>query len=287
MNCYRTAFKICMLTGALCAAQTFSTLDYPDATATRARGVGPTGNIVGAYVDASGRTHGFLYSGGTWTSIDCEGARLTVAVSTNSLREIVGTYQDGDGIFHPYYMGEPGGRCFPLDPKGANGRTADTAATGINDAGEIVGQFEDQNGRFHGFLFRGEIFLTFDLVDGPWNGAFSITPRGDILGHLQATGGRMKGWVMTKNRFEVMEFPPAEENNMSCVFGGNSKGEFVGHYQRRTGPVRGFLYQNGRFDLIDFPDATATDVRGINDDGLIVGMYTAKDGKVHAFTLVR
>lgn len=46
--------------GFLTAEGAFSTIDYPDAIATRAFGINPDGDIVGLYVDSSGKTHGFL-----------------------------------------------------------------------------------------------------------------------------------------------------------------------------------------------------------------------------------
>jgi len=38
----------------------FTRIDVPDATATRGRGINDRGDIVGVYVDRSGRTHGFV-----------------------------------------------------------------------------------------------------------------------------------------------------------------------------------------------------------------------------------
>ena len=40
----------------------FETLDVPDATATRAFGINAGGDVVGQYVDAAGKTRGFLAS---------------------------------------------------------------------------------------------------------------------------------------------------------------------------------------------------------------------------------
>jgi hypothetical protein len=104
---------------------------------------------------------------------------------------------------------------------------------------------------------------------------------------MKAPGDRMKGWILTRGELRVIEFPPAESNAMSCPYGANSRLEIVGHYQRIGEAVRGFLYSNGNYVSIDVPDATATDARGINDDGLIVGHYTDKQSKTHGFLMRR
>ncbi len=48
--------------------------------------------IVGAYVDSSGRLHGFLLSKGEFTTIDPPGANLTVALHINPEGTITGLY---------------------------------------------------------------------------------------------------------------------------------------------------------------------------------------------------
>ena len=97
----------------------------------------------------------------------------------------------------------------------------------------------------------------------------------------------MKGWVLTRKALQVIEFPPAESNGMSCPFGANSKGDIVGHYQRVNEQVRGFLLSGGSFLSIEVPESTGTNAYGINDNGLIVGTYYDKSNKTHGFLLRR
>jgi len=50
---------------------TYTTLDDPSAAGgISPQGINDTGQIVGQYADASGKIHGFLYSGGTYTPLD-------------------------------------------------------------------------------------------------------------------------------------------------------------------------------------------------------------------------
>src|SRR5437867_13022247 len=48
----------------------FNSIDYPGATFTQAFGINAGGGVVGAYRDATGKQHGFFWSGKTFASID-------------------------------------------------------------------------------------------------------------------------------------------------------------------------------------------------------------------------
>jgi probable HAF family extracellular repeat protein len=62
---------------------------------TRAQGINDQGQIVGFYVDSSGATHGFLYSGGAYTTLDDPlGTGGTFAQGINDQGQIVGSYID-------------------------------------------------------------------------------------------------------------------------------------------------------------------------------------------------
>lgn len=282
----------CISTGLL--AQTFTTIDYPGAAATVPFSITSHGDVLGAWRDGGGNFHGFYLAAGTnFVAFDCQGAVMTRPRTMNSKGEAVGQYLDASGVWHGFYLDmrspssweEAGARCTPVDPNGSVGSDNNTGAFGISDAGEIAGQFENPKGRLHAFLRWGEVFLTFDLVDGPTNGAWTMTPQGDVLGHLQAAGDRMKGWLLNRQGLRVFEFPPAELNTMSCPFGANSKGAIVGHYQRAKEQVRGFLYTGGEFISIEVPDSTGTNAYGINDSGLIVGTYYDKNSITHGFLM--
>jgi uncharacterized membrane protein len=48
----------------------------------------------------------------------------------------------------------------------------------------------------------------------------------------------------------------------------------------------GFLLRDGQFTLIDFPGTQVTDAFAINDDGVIVGRYTDRNGRNRGFKAV-
>jgi probable HAF family extracellular repeat protein len=60
------------------------------------------GEIVGNSTDNFGRTHAFLYNGGTTTSIDPPGSVSTAVHAINHWGQIVGAYLDQSGVVHGF-----------------------------------------------------------------------------------------------------------------------------------------------------------------------------------------
>jgi uncharacterized membrane protein len=128
--------------GFLLSKGTFTTIDFPGALGTTARGMNPKGEIVGFYLNETG-FHGFLFSNGAFTSIDVPGASLTTAFGINPEGTIVGS-EDNDG-----FLLRKGAFTFFGFP--AAGVT--TIALGINPEGDIVGfYFTGAFANLHGFL---------------------------------------------------------------------------------------------------------------------------------------
>src|SRR5436190_23887020 len=108
---------------------TYTTLDDPSAGSggTVAQGINAAGQIVGYYLDASFKSHGFLYSGGTYTTLDDPLARYgAVATGINNAGQVVGLYKDASLCHHgfPY----TGGTYTTLDDPSA---TANALALAI------------------------------------------------------------------------------------------------------------------------------------------------------------
>jgi hypothetical protein len=139
-------------------AGTFTTIDYPAATATgtAVTDVSLNGEIVGAWQDATA-THGFTDVGGTFTSIDFPGATFTQVAGVNSAGEVVGIYDDATNVEHGFtYVG---GVYSQLDPP----LSTSTVAFGINDSNVISGSYTDGSSVTHGFLYAKGVFNTIDV----------------------------------------------------------------------------------------------------------------------------
>ena len=80
-------------------------MNYPGATGTTPLGINDKRQIAGAYVDASGKTHGFLVSNplkkATWQSFDApQGRGATTINGLNDKGELVRFYTDKRGRTH-------------------------------------------------------------------------------------------------------------------------------------------------------------------------------------------
>jgi Protein of unknown function (DUF3466) len=121
-------------------AQTVTTIDVPDSTATIALDINDAGTIVGRYVSAfDGRTHGFLRTGrAEFEPIDVPGAVFTVAAGINNDGAVVGHYRlstDSPAIRRGFLF--TGGTFIGVNPPGS----LFTNVLGIGPSGIIVGRF--------------------------------------------------------------------------------------------------------------------------------------------------
>lgn len=96
---------------------TFTTIDFPNAISTAARGINDGGQIVGYFSDSSG-THAFLLSDGIFISIDYPSASSTQGRGINSAGEIVGYFTDSVGT-HGFFR-DTGGNFSPAICSGGN-----------------------------------------------------------------------------------------------------------------------------------------------------------------------
>jgi uncharacterized membrane protein len=197
-----------------------STLDFPGADQTSARGIDTAGNIVGWYDMSSGgqpQRHGFLLSGQVFSSIDFPGAIETEAWRINDQGEVVGRYKSpADGKNHMYQLTSSGFTTIADFPGGV--RTAaepgEISGGGINRAGDITGDYcssdpcrvnigagftVDTNiaGNAHGFLLRAGVYTTIDFPGGIATTAYAIDNGGDIAGAWVDSGGRIHGYLRT------------------------------------------------------------------------------------------
>jgi probable HAF family extracellular repeat protein len=119
------------------------------AVETAVYGVNDSGQVVGVYVDASGKERGFSaiavgedmadFTGATFTTVAAPGATATRAYGVNDVGQIVGSYDDAAGVTHGFSFASS---TFTTLDVGALG----TTAHGINNAGLIVGGYVSPTG---------------------------------------------------------------------------------------------------------------------------------------------
>jgi probable HAF family extracellular repeat protein len=258
---------------------TFSTIDPPGSMGTLALDINASGNIVGNYLTADGKAHGFLLSKGTFTTIDVPGAGLlSEANGINDAGEIVGIW----GLLteeHGYVLNK--GTFTTTDFPGA----VLTFFANIDNRGDVVGGYLDSAGIEHGLLFSDGILTTIDFPDAvSFTTASDINSAGQIVGNYDDASGNRHGFLLNDGEFTLIDFPDASSTE---VFGINASGEIVGRYaldgQDPFFAGHGFLLKQGVFTTIDFPGATSTAAARINAHGEVVGQYMDVNGIVHGF----
>jgi hypothetical protein len=260
------------LAGCTSIAYTFTTLDVPGALAgssvlqTHALGINDSDIIVGTYLvkaedpqNIFGIPHGFLrepstgqYSQRDFAGVDANSAGV-FSYKINNRGDMIGTV---NGVFS--FLFSDGGTDPLVVPPGQPGGA--TQALGLlvalGPGPIIVGRYGEKNdNRWHGFLGIGG-FHTYD-------------PTGD--NYERAT-------------------TPTAVNKHGLVVGFIGPGGAGGPGPRGpilTATTHGFLSKldGSNLTIIDPPGSTATELWGINDDGLAVGWYD--EGNSRSFGFVR
>jgi len=238
-------FSIDPATGAVAIAN-LQQVYFPGSQFTVPTKINDAGQIVGFYIDAGGKQHGFLLNKGQYSSIDFPGAAATEALAINNwpLPAIAGDYVDAMGKVHGLVC--IGGVCLPVNAAFA----ANLSITGINDLGEMAGIYDlgGQFGTAQTFGFRGFAGLLTPL-NYPNS---SISP------------------VVTSTLFHAL----------------NNKSEIAGTAQIQFSDflrVDAFLEGGGNFEPLEagLDGFLADQALGIDDAGILVGSFQDLTG-VHA-----
>jgi uncharacterized membrane protein len=223
---------------------TVTTVDAVAPNCTSARGISPSGEIVGFFqkqtcggtqfpTELRPGAHGFVVKNGPLEIVDVKlpGTVGTIVMGINPAGDLVGGYSDAANKIHGFLRNR--GTITTIDGPGAGL----TICRGINDNGEIVGRFDG-----HGFLRRAD--ATFETIDFP--GAAStvvggINPQGDIVGRF-VMGGVVHGFLRRAGGQPVQfDVPGAATTDPTGI---SPSGEIVGTVTILEGgktKTRGFI----------------------------------------------
>jgi uncharacterized membrane protein len=252
----------------------FATIDFPGAVETQLLGLNNRGDVVGAYSDTQGNSHGFSYNKKDgFRTIDVPGASLTLASSINDSGRIVGIGIDALGIDHGFLLS--GGDFTAINVPGG----VHTDALGINEQGDIVGVYDTGDVTIQiGFVLRKGHFTSIqDPSAAPLHTQLNdINDRGQIVGLYIDTAGIFHGLLLDDGNFATIDFPDAVGGTLAS--GINSQGQIAGRYLSGPGGNQGFVLRKGDYEPVVFPGSRATAVHGINESGQLVGFYRAVGG---------
>lgn len=218
----------------------------------------------------------------TFITIDYPGATVTDLNGINDSGEIVGLATLAGGRRQGFRYND--GVFTDINYAGA----LRTEATAINSQGEVAGFFQDAGGQFHGFVLnQHDTFTVYDYPDAT-TGTFAlgINPFGTLVGEFkigQVFG--QQGFAFIYRGGEYEQFVPIGSVT-AMAFSINPLGDVVGAMVDAAGRQSGWLLDSeGEYTLFSFPGATATNPRGINSSGEVVGVYLLGPGVQRAFTM--
>lgn len=261
--------------------------------ATHPRGVSNLGSnldatVVGYYVDAEQRVHGFRREpGGAIILIDVPGATETRALGIDNKGQIVGTFQGADGRTLGFKL-DPGGTPTPL---GNNPSMPD--AWSINDDGIVAGSFTDPGAKSHGFTFPPGLGGPINVGNNFPTRVYGINNARRMTGAMQdSSAGPFKAFYLSGPDIASFRAIPLADGAESAAYGINNAAlpqcvDHVGTY-RSGGHDHGFVHWGSSLlapvDAV-IPGVTVTDTRvyAISDEWQIVGEYVDGSGTVHGF----
>jgi uncharacterized membrane protein len=247
---------------------TYTVIEVPGALATVAFGINAQGDIVGNYVDASFRSHGFVLRDGAFTTIDFPNAGYTDARGIGPNGEIVGTYRmPGEPTVnnHGYLLAK--GEFSRIDYPGH----INTIPQRILPDGTLLGCRHDHDTMesMRGITIDREGSSEIAEFASMNNGA---TPDGKRITGLYTNmdaGNRTEGYIIEDGVFTPFIVPGSTS---TAAWDMNPAGAIVGNYRNASG-FHGFVRVDERYLTLDVPGATATRAFGINARGDVVGSF--------------
>jgi hypothetical protein len=226
-----------------------------------------------------------------FTSFDIPGATSYFVAGIKDEGLVAGSWNAADGSTIGFIRAPDGRVSTPIVHPDDNTRT--TVLRAINDDGVIAG-FYGANVS-HGFLLTDGKFRTVDFPGAVATALRGINNLGDLSGTYSVVDLNADefGFIILR-RGPAISFKLADPTGTGIVVGGiNDLRQLVGYYTDSTSTLVGFLRQpSGQFVSIIIPGALSTQAYGINDCGIVVGVwgdgstahgFYGRPGNLHSF----
>jgi uncharacterized membrane protein len=259
----------------------YTVIRHPEGTHTYVNRMNARGQVVGDFLDASGRWDGFLHHEGGFERISFPGSAWTYAYGINDRGDIVGTYSAG-GIQSAYILAK--GEYRKLDaPPGYQTRAYD-----INSRGTVSGAYHTgaAGTKWQPAIWEQDFFTPLPVITSTLGAdmaeGFGINDRGEVVGHYTVPGDvytppgnlKMYGFVYRDGAVTAsLDYPGS--GWMSCAWGMGPDGTAAGHYTDVATPevnVAGYLWKEGSFTArLVAPGAISTFPSVVTRNGVIAG----------------
>ena len=252
----------------------FKNVDYPGAHRTIVTGINNKNEVVCVYYGGDGG-QGFLYNGDQFIRINVPGVSFCDRFDINDNGTIVMCCNDSSFAWVSYIY--DGTNFSRIDFPGATY----TDVYEINNDGVVVGSYYLNGG--HGFIFKNGQYKTVDYPGAVNSGLTAISDNGIMVGTFWDGNVTHSddGFEFDGTDFIHIDLNPSTWRDAE-LNGINDNGEIAGLYE---GPQKthSFIYHGGKFESIKSPNASRILVHGINNTGVICGVYTNMDGISHGF----
>ncbi|MCX6592820.1 MAG: hypothetical protein NTZ56_14960 [Acidobacteria bacterium] len=145
-----------------------------------------------------------------------------------------------------------------------------TAATSINNRGQVVAYFSSPDGYRSSLYDRGQ-FQTLQIsLDsyGALQQANGINDKGQIVGSYSYFGNYLRGFLYESGSSRAVD----ASSGITTLYDINNSGVVVG-WTVVGSLTHGLIVRDSIANNFDYPGAETTLLRGLNDDGELVGSY--------------
>lgn len=153
-----------------------------------------------------------------------------------------------------------------------------TQVIGLNNQGATDGFYIDSAGTTRGFTDINGTFSSVVFPGTNFNQLLGINNNGDQAGYFQF--GKKQIFVpyihLASGHFVQLPIFNAQAT-------GINDSDLVSGFFNRGGVSHGFLWQNGHERTVDYPSSSATQILGVNNEGMAVGTYNDSLGGTHGF----
>ncbi len=200
----------------------------------------------------------------------------------NDKGDVAGYFLDAAGDFRGFVRFRNGRFSAPII---APNDTGVTFAADINNTPTVCGEsYDSVNDDYHGYLLTNQTFTSFDIEGARSTTVNGINVNGDFVGGFGPDAETTEAYIDIDGEITSFSIPGA--SSVATAISGS--GMVVGNYTLTADSSLHGFFRNATGDLnypVDFPGSTFTGLRGINDRGLVVGVYGDADSVTHGFVL--
>ena len=222
-------------------------LQFPGGVITEGWNINRDGSVVGNYVSADGRRHGFIAKPAADTGVRpvLTSPRFTY------------TYES---------INVPGVDFLEL--------------TASSDFGDYAGNTRSTDGeKTVGFALVDGVFTTYDFPGSANTYFYALGNNGNAAGHYEDSAGLYHGVILEDGELRQYDFPGAVQTFLYGI--SDATGALTGSFIDAADVRRGFSGET----IVEVPEALATYADFVSGSGTVVGSYIDKDGLYRAYGL--